>query len=309
MEIAAAIRDTSRAEALADYENLKAAPAPDEPDRKHTGLKTLDYFFLHHRIKTKTRRHISFYEALQQPAIKRQLTQLLPTYQPKDPSTMTPTEKLKALYRVFQLYYGTVNQFRPTVAKWVYGLLRPRTRILDISAGWGGRLLAAMSMGIPYYGIDANKRLEVSYRRMVEMCEPDATPVQVQLQFKPAEEVDFGRLPPYDLIFTSPPYFMIEEYQGMPQYGSKQAFLEQFFIPVTMRAWEHLQPGGNMALNMPEEMYEAIAPHLPRIKRRLELPLSNRHPTNTVKQQARGTEDVSRHEWIYVWHKQRPRKN
>jgi hypothetical protein len=58
-----------------------------------------------------------------------------------------------------------------------------------------------------------------------------------------------------------------------------------------------------MALNMPEEMYEAVRPHLPKIKERLALPLSNRHPVNTAKGQTLGEEDKERHEWIYIWQK------
>lgn len=304
MEIAADLRDITREDAKEDYIELQEMPAPTEPTFSRVGLKTLDFFFLQHRIKAKTKHHLSFYEALQSPARIRHLNQLIARYKKTDPKTLTRTERLRSQFQVFQLYYGTINQFRPVIAKWVYRLLKPKVGVLDFSAGWGGRLLAAMSMGIPYTGIDANKRLEVSYRRMIELCEPTAP---VHMHFMPSEQVAFGRLPAYDLIFTSPPYFMVEEYQGMPAYGSKQAFLDQFFIPVVLGAWEHLQPGGNMALNMPEEMYDAIAPHLPKVKRRLALPLRNRHPVNASKQQAIGTEDHSRHEWIYVWHKQATR--
>jgi 16S rRNA G966 N2-methylase RsmD len=187
------------------------------------------------------------------------------------------------------------------IAKWVYGTLKPKVAILDYSAGWGGRCLAAMSMNIPYIGIDANTKMESSYHNMIHTLDPNAN---VRMIFKPSEEVRFSSYQ-YDLIFTSPPYFMIEEYERMPAYESKQNFLDTFFIPVTMAAWDALLPGGNMALNIPEEMYEAIKDHLPKIKRTFILPLSNRHPVNTRKGQALGKEDRERHELIYVWHKQR----
>ena len=60
-----------------------------------------------------------------------------------------------------------------------------------------------------------------------------------------------------------------------------------------------------MALNMPEEMYDAIKDRLPKIKRTFILPLSNRHPVDTRKGHALGKENKERHELIYVWHKQR----
>jgi hypothetical protein len=98
---------------------------------------------------------------------------------------------------------------------------------------------------------------------------------------------------------------MIEVYEKMPKYKTKEEFLEQFFVPVTLSSWKYLMPGGNMALNIPFEMYEAIQPLLPKVKRFLLLPLSNRHPTNAVKTQKLGQNDLERHEIIYVWHKQK----
>ena len=136
---------------------------------------------------------------------------------------------------------------------------------------------------------------------MIDTYEPDA---KVKMIFKPSEQVDFSKFK-YDLIFTSPPYFMIEEYETMPAYKSKQDFLDTFFIPVTMSAWNNLIPGGNMALNMPEEMYDAVKALLPKIKRTIILPLSNRHPTNSSSGTKLGKENKERHELIYVWHKQK----
>jgi hypothetical protein len=298
MEVAKKLRDISKEEAIESYEELKHTPI-QSPDFSRVGLKALDYFFLHHRIKAKTRRHISFYEAIKDTKTRKQLEDLVVRYKKKALKEFDEVSLLKAQYSVFQLYYGSINQFRPMVAKWVYATLKPKTAILDFSAGWGGRCLAAMALGIPYIGVDANKHLEKTYEKMIHTLDPKA---DVKMIFKPSEMVDFSKFR-YDLIFTSPPYFMIEEYEKMPKYKSKQEFLNLFFIPVTMSAWNNLERGGNMALNIPEEMYEAIREFLPKIKRTFILPLSNRHPVNTVKGQALGKEDKERHELIYVWHK------
>jgi hypothetical protein len=96
---------------------------------------------------------------------------------------------------------------------------------------------------------------------------------------------------------------MLEKYEKMPAYKDKQNFLDRFFLPVIDSAWKHLRPGGHMALNMPEEMYEAVRDHLPPVQQVLVLPLHNRHPTNAVKQQSLGAVDKERGEPIYVWHK------
>ena len=296
--IAHDLRDITKEDAIQSYHDLKSTPSK-EPTFSRIGLNALDYFFLHHRIKAKTRKHISFYDAVKDKEITEHLNKLVKQYKKKDVKDYDKVGLLKAQYQVFQLYYGTINQFRPMIAKWVYTLLKPKVGILDFSAGWGGRALAAMSMGIPYRGVDANKLFESAYRNMIKTYEPTA---DIMMTFQPSEKVDFSKFN-YDLIFTSPPYFMIEEYQRMPVYASKQNFLNTFFVPVIHNAWANLMPGGNMALNMPAEMYDAIKEFLPKIKRELVLPLSNRHPGNAVKKDTLGKGDKERHELIYVWHK------
>ena len=298
MELAKRLRDISFDDAMQGYETLKEFPCK-QPGLSRVGIPTLDYFFLGYRLRAKTKRHLSFADAMTQPDTVRHLNELVAKYKKRDPSSFEdPNVLLRQQYSVFQLYYGTINQFRPTVARWIYCTLRPTKGILDFSAGWGGRCLGAMSMGIPYVGIDANKRLAVPYRQMVRALDPKA---DVTLLFQPSETVDFSKFS-YDLVMTSPPYFMIEEYEKMPAYQSKQGFLDKFFIPVLKNAWKHLATGGHMALNMPHEMYMAARGHLPPLTKRMTLPLSNRHPTNAGAKRTIGTEK-ERHELIYVWKK------
>ena len=301
LALARELRDVTRQEALADYHALQAEPPPTEATFRRTGLRMLDYFFLHHRIKARTKRHLSFFEAMRDPEIVDHLDELVQRYKKHAPSSYTPQDLQKARYSVFQLYYGTINQFRPVNAKWIYHRYAPKHGVLDVSAGWGGRCLAAMSMGIPYVGIDANQNLEPAYRAMIHAANPIS---HTTMLFQPSETVDFSQYT-YDLLFTSPPYFMIEEYERMPKYASKEAFLTQFFLPVIKSAWQHLKKGGYMVLNMPEEMKDALtaAHFLPR-STKLAMPLSNRHPTNAAYKQQLGTANTQRQEWVYVWRKQ-----
>jgi len=301
VELARQLRNATKEEAIEAYRALKDAEPTEKDLARRTGLPTLDYFFLAHRLKAKTRRHLSFYDAMKDPTVKAHLSELVVRYKKKPLSAYNAQHLLKAQYDVFQLYYGTINQFRPIVAKWVYLHFQPKHGILDFSAGWGGRALAALSLGIPYIGIDANTRLAPAYRHMIAAVEPAAT---IQLLFQPAETVDFSRFENrYDLIFTSPPYFTIEEYEKMPSYPTKEAFLTRFFLPVTLAAWRNLRRRGHMALNMPEEMYDALRPHLPPLHQTIKMPLANRHPTNAAKRQTLGQTNRGRHELIYVWRK------
>jgi hypothetical protein len=303
MDLAKQIRDITLTDAKNSYADLKDISSTKlickNPGLNRTGIKALDYFFLGHRLRTKTRAHLSFANAMRDPERVAQLTDLVRKY--KSNLSIDYSDKsalLKHLYSVFQLYYGTINQFRPSVAKWIYCLLKPQVGILDFSAGWGGRAIAAMALGIPYTGIDANTKLASTYEKMIATYEPSAP---IQMIFKPSETVDFSSFK-YDLVFTSPPYFMIEEYERMPKYGSKDGFLAKFFRPVVANAWRNLLPNGHMALNMPHEMYMAIRDILPPVTKRIQMTMSNRHPTNARQGRALGTEK-SRHELIYIWKK------
>jgi hypothetical protein len=145
MEIAKDLRDITKKDAKESYEELKGYQVK-EPDFSRVGLKALDFFFLHHRIKAKTK-GISFYEAIKDAEERALLNELVRRYKKKSVGEYDATGLLKAQYQVFQLYYGSINQFRPTIARWIYSTLNAKRGILDFSSGWGGRCLAAMSMG------------------------------------------------------------------------------------------------------------------------------------------------------------------
>jgi len=299
MELARQLRpNTTIRDARTAYAALKAAPCAQTLTLSRIGISALDHFFLHHRLRAKTKRHVSFVEALRDPSIVRRLTDLVAQYKKVKVSTLTSQELLIHQYSVFQLYYGTINQFRPLSAKHLYCILKPTVGILDFSAGWGGRCLAAMSLGIPYIGIDANTRLRPAYERMVAALEPTAS---VDMYFQPSETFDFSQHR-YDLVLTSPPYFRLEKYEKMPEYGSKQGFLDVFFRPVVVAAWAGLAVGGHMALNMPSEMYEAVRDLLPRLTRTIILPVHNRHPVGA---HVGVLNNAPRGEVVYVWRKMR----
>lgn len=301
---AKALRSITREEAVESYKELQNATTRQDkgPGRSRIGLKALDYWMLPFRLATKTQHHFSFLNALRDPVRSEKLRELVVRYKKKPIEEFDADGLLKAQYSVFQLYYGTINQFRPMVAKWVYETYRPRRGILDFSAGWGGRMMAAMSLGIPYTGIDANTNLEKPYTDMIATLHESGP--KPRMIFRPSESVNFGAFD-YDLVFTSPPYFMIEKYEKMPAYASKEDFLDRFFRPVVHAAWKHLHRGGHMALNMPAEMYEAIkgVPWLPKVFNTVEMPLGNRHQRNAKKGVPLGSEHTSSSENIYVWKK------
>jgi hypothetical protein len=302
MEVARQLRPLTLEDAQTSWEKLKDFDCSDAAKERFSriGLDCLDYFFLHHRIKAKTKRHISFHQALKDKEIMDYVDSKISKIKDKNPIFLSKEELLRQRYSVFQLYYGTINQFRPTEVKRLLCVLKPTVGVLDFSAGWGGRCLGTMAYGLPYIGIDANTNMKSSYTKMIKFVNPEKP---VQMFFQPSETVDFSKFN-YDLIFTSPPYFMLEEYERMPQYGSEQGFLNKFFKPVVQNAWKHLKPGGHMALNMPKAMYDGVKHLLPPLTKRLRLPISGRHPSNAAAGRAIGEKDTAtRTEGIYVWKK------
>jgi hypothetical protein len=301
MDVAKRLRPITMDEVVSDYERLKSESCESRLTFSRAGLGALDKFFFHKRLAAKTKRHISFLNALKDKKTWNYVSAKTQKIKKLGPKNLKGSDELlRKEYSVFQLYYGTINQFRPVAARWLYCKLGARHGILDFSAGWGGRCLAAMSLGIPYRGIDANRGLAGSYKKLIGL-EPGC---DVRMFFEPAEKVikkvaDWK----YDLIFTSPPYFMLEEYEKMPAYGSKEGFLEKFFVPVVLAAWNGLMKGGHMALNMPADMYKAIKDIIPVKASRLVLKLQDRHAAAAVaasvgKAPIKGSASK---EYIYVW--------
>ena len=237
------------------------------------GLQLLDSYFFEARSKTITKGN-SWYDTQHNPEKLEKITKLAERYK------TTP-------YQAFQLWWGSVNQFRPAIAKWVYTRYKP-TRILDFSAGWGGRCLGAIELGVPYVGIDSNQGLKQCYESLLRDHPGDVT-----MHFQPSETFDFSAVD-YDMVLTSPPYFMIERYECMPIYKTKAEFLSVFFRPVIERVWENLKSGGVLCLNMPEAMYEGCKDLLPALHETLDMPLYNRFSK---------TSKTKRKELIYVWKK------
>lgn len=292
LRLAKMLRKTSLEKARKEFEELKRRECREEElaGLARVGLAALDHFFLAQRLKARTRKGLSFWEAMNDPVEIRKLRGIVRRWG-RDKEGGARTSETARLYYAFQLWYGTINQFRPAFAKWVYCDLGVQRGVLDFSAGWGGRCLSAMAMGVPYYGFDANKELRGGYARMVRSIGGDDT--RVEMKFGPSEDVDFQKYRgKYDLVFTSPPYFTIEQYRGMPRYGSKEGFLDVFFRPVVRGVWKNLVRGGRMALNMTEEMYVAIQEELPPLEKTMKMPI-----------QSRGGKKGGGSELVYVWKK------
>jgi len=145
------------------------------------------------------------------------------------------------------------SQFRPSAAKAIYEYFDAKN-VLDFSSGWGDRLSAALATkGLEkYVGIDPNTNLALGYTKQIETFNNDK---EIRMIMKPAEDVlptlDYSP----DLVFTSPPYFIIERYskdstQSWQRYKKLNVWLDKFLFPVIEKSWELLQINGHMAINI-----------------------------------------------------------
>ena len=121
------------------------------------------------------------------------------------------------------------STFKPKLIKFFIELYNAR-KILDISSGWGDRLIGAMASDIEVYdGFDPNPCLHKNYKKMMEFFKHDVVNKNAvytieELPFEEAElKQDY-----YDLVMTSPPYFTMEIYDDNPETNAKQSIVKMY---------------------------------------------------------------------------------
>lgn len=151
------------------------------------------------------------------------------------------------------------NFFKATLAASVYDYFlegSTKTRVLDISAGWGDRLLAALAKNLDsYLAYDPNASLQPGYRAMIDEyidTKKDQYKV-IDAPFESAESNLEGR--EFDLIFTSPPYFDLEVFttegeQSIISHSTFDKWMVHFLFKSLYIAWKSLASDGNMVIHI-----------------------------------------------------------
>lgn len=278
--------------AIADFIKLRDSVQCDNiadiRPRNRFGANFVDFFTMSRRLATVGKEGISFYEFWSRKSEykkKRYIQNILDSYKERGSNQ----NELQIFWRMFSLYFGAINIFKPVIAMNVYCRYKP-TSVLDMTMGWGGRLVGCAALNIPKYtGIDLNIRLERPYEEMVAALKPYTT-TQFALYFKSALDVDYSKID-YDLVLTSPPYYDTEQYEGQPTMD-KDTWDSEFYTPLFERTWKHLNRGGHYCLNIPVEIYERVA------KKVL-------GPADELLPMPKGprTKEEKYKEFIYVWSK------
>ena len=141
------------------------------------------------------------------------------------------------------------SQFRPSAAKCLYDIFKAK-HIFDPCMGWGDRLEGFLSSSAETYtGLDVNPHLFLNY---LEQIKDSSKADKVGLILERAEKYRGDQK--YDFIFTSPPYYDIERYDGVWQshksYNKFDSWLKNFLFKMVRNAWDMLEDGGHLAINI-----------------------------------------------------------
>lgn len=299
-------RDVTKSEAIKDFLTLRRIVRGDLNPKSIAGNALVDWGTEKARRKTKYRNK-SFIEKWKNKTRRKKLLQFAKRLEKKHKKSV-----LGAIRSAIDLQWGSVNTLRPAAAACMYKKYKAK-RVLDFTAGWGARMIAAMALDIDYIGIDSNTDLKEGYNRIIKLLKP-YTKSNVKMYFKKAEEVDFSKIGKYDYVFTSPPYEYLEAYENMKNYegdgkirqpSSSQKikmqdsakFYDEFLVPTLKKAYKYLPKNKHICLNMPDIMYD-------KIKKRW-IPVTRKETYNIVKRTGgpHGKEKRRGKELIFCWKK------
>ena len=245
------------------------------------GNKFVEYFTLPELLNTRSKQGISFYDFWYNKAFymdRDDSTRRMIEYIKKEKPLLNEIQRAK---KVFNMYYGSINVFRPATACRLYERFNPMC-VLDFTMGWGGRMVGAHCSQVPVYiGIDNNERLKEPLSKMAStlsstLPSPDkpVTPKWSKshahsetdnmclaggyhLLFQDCLTVDYS-LYKYDMVFTSPPYYNKELYGATGVAKSEEEWDTGFYIPMFRKTWDHMAQNGHYCLNIPTPLYEKI---------------------------------------------------
>jgi 16S rRNA G966 N2-methylase RsmD len=158
-----------------------------------------------------------------------------------------------------KIYYGAklCNNFRISVALTILDIFKPK-KWLDISAGWGDRLMAAIGYGMDlYFGVDPNPCVHQGYKEMINELVNESKRSNYVLVQDGFEDVTLPKNVRFDLVFSSPPFFDLEVYSSsekdsLVRNQSSDSWYENFLLVSLKKAFNHLIFGGYMVIYMDE---------------------------------------------------------
>lgn len=166
-------------------------------------------------------------------------------------------------YNVREEIFKSIKEttlFKTTFCKSIIQLLSPdndpkQCKWLDISAGWGDRLITAIASKVKkYVAFDPNDELKDGQDKIIRMF-GNSDFERYHIIYEPAELgiKKINKLETFNLIFSSPPFFDFEIYSNKETQSSHtfpkfQTWLKDFLFATIYEAWKHLENGGKLAI-------------------------------------------------------------
>jgi hypothetical protein len=125
---------------------------------------------------------------------------------------------------------------------------------LDISAGWGDRLVAAIACQVEYFAVDPNPGLHDKYQDIIQSLDPKNAK-KYTLVHSGFEDIDLKKQT-FDFVFSSPPFFDFEIYSqdksdSLVRYANEQDWYRHFLLTSFWKAFKCLDPNGHIVLYVP----------------------------------------------------------
>jgi 16S rRNA G966 N2-methylase RsmD len=167
----------------------------------------------------------------------------------KSHSTPYLSELKRGIYFCCGLPKSTM--YRPQMMKLACMKYKPET-VLDPCAGWGGRMLGAVSSGANYIAFEPNTTTYTNLQKIVKFL---GIQNSVTLICDGAENMNKYELPMVDMVLTSPPYFDLEVYthettQSVSNIESYQNWADNWLRTVIKLGLDHLKPTGVSCWNV-----------------------------------------------------------
>lgn len=216
------------------------------------------------------------------------------------------------LFECWRINSGSITFFKPSVMKQlVTNYMKEQDdnkdiKILDLTMGWGGRLIGALasqaSNKITYVGYDTNVNLKKPYIDLLkELYNLDYSIINdnvihfenniydITLHFEDfinIGDTDFND--EFDLVISSPPYNNLEVYSHMETFHNKNAYYD-WLITYTSYSIMYAKTDGLVGLSLSKEIYDEL------VKRRPDLECSY------IELMGQQMGKSRKKDYIYVW--------
>jgi len=227
-----------------DWKNLckYKIESNDIASTSRVGMKLCQHFFPNfYEISTPNKK--SFSDLWQDVELLKKIL----VWNRKSHSTPYLSELKRGVYFCAGITKSTM--YRPQMAKIV---THGKKTVFDPCAGWGGRMLGAVSNGCKYYAFEPNTK---TYKNLNNLAAFLGIEDYVEIFNDDLMNIDKYDFPDCEILLTSPPYYNVEIYcqeetQSISKVKSYSDWVDKFLSPAIMKSVERLTDDGESCWNV-----------------------------------------------------------